>query len=81
MSMSERPGVPMKAPELLRADLKLEVITIPVSDVERAKRFYEQLGWRLDADLANGESFRALQFTPPGSSCSVHIVFGDHRVR
>jgi catechol 2,3-dioxygenase-like lactoylglutathione lyase family enzyme len=76
MSMSERPGVPMKAPELLRADLKLEVITIPVSDVERAKRFYEQLGWRLDADLANGESFRALQFTPPGSSCSVHIGKG-----
>lgn len=76
MSMSENPGVSMGVPEPSSSDFKLEVITIPVSDVERAKRFYEQLGWRLDADLANGESFRVLQFTPPGSSCSVHIGNG-----
>lgn len=52
--------------------LKLEVITLPVSDVERAKQFYESLGWRLDADFAQG-SERVLQFTPPGSDCSIHF--------
>ena len=56
--------------------MKIEVVTIPVSDVERARRFYEKiLGWRLDADVA-GEGFHALQFTPPGSSCSVHVGKG-----
>ena len=64
------------APELRRVDLKLEVVTIPVSDAERAKRFYESLGWRLDADVKKGEAFRVLQFTPPGSSCSVHVAKG-----
>jgi catechol 2,3-dioxygenase-like lactoylglutathione lyase family enzyme len=53
-------------------DLKLEVITIPVSDVDRAKEFYERLGWRLDADFRNGNE-RAIQFTPPGSQCSIHF--------
>lgn len=58
-------------------DMKLEVIDIPVSDVERAKRFYGgDLGWRLDADFAVGENFRAMQFTPPGSSCSIHFGKG-----
>jgi catechol 2,3-dioxygenase-like lactoylglutathione lyase family enzyme len=56
------------------ADLKLEVVILPVSDVERAKRFYESLGWRLDADFASGEDWRGLQMTPPGSPCSV--IFG-----
>jgi len=55
-------------------DTKLEVIVIPVSDVERAKRFYAGLGWRLDGDFATGGGFRVLQFTPPGSPCS--IIFG-----
>ena len=55
-------------------DLKLEVVVIPVSDVDRAKRFYESLGWRLDADFANGEDWRFVQMTPPGSPCSV--MFG-----
>jgi catechol 2,3-dioxygenase-like lactoylglutathione lyase family enzyme len=55
-------------------DLRLEVTVLPVSDVERAKRFYADLGWRLDADLATSESFRVIQFTPPGSQCS--IIFG-----
>jgi len=53
---------------------KLEVVVLPVSDVERAKRFYEKLGWRLDADFSNGKDWRAVQLTPPGSSCSV--IFG-----
>jgi len=55
-------------------DLKLEVVVIPVADVDRAKRFYEGLGWRLDADFANGDNWRLVQMTPPGSPCSV--MFG-----
>jgi catechol 2,3-dioxygenase-like lactoylglutathione lyase family enzyme len=55
-----------------QVDLKLEVITIPVSDLDRAKEFYENLGWRLDADFSDG-SERAVQFTPPGSPCSIHL--------
>jgi len=54
-------------------DLKLEVVTLPVSDVERAKRFYEGLGWRLDADLSDGTTWRAVQMTPVGSPCSIHF--------
>jgi catechol 2,3-dioxygenase-like lactoylglutathione lyase family enzyme len=57
-------------------DMKLEVIVIPVADVDRAKRFYEGLGWRLDADFAAGDDFRVIQFTPPGSACSV--IFGKN---
>jgi catechol 2,3-dioxygenase-like lactoylglutathione lyase family enzyme len=55
-------------------DMKLEVVTIPVSDVDRAKAFYERLGWRIDADIARGDAFRLVQVTPPGSGCS--IAFG-----
>lgn len=55
-------------------DQKLEVIVIPVSDVDRAKAFYVRLGWRLDADFASGDDWRVIQFTPPGSACSV--IFG-----
>jgi catechol 2,3-dioxygenase-like lactoylglutathione lyase family enzyme len=55
-------------------DLKLEVVVIPVSDVDRARRFYESLGWRLDADFASGADWRLVQMTPPGSPCSV--MFG-----
>jgi catechol 2,3-dioxygenase-like lactoylglutathione lyase family enzyme len=57
-------------------DLKLEVVVIPVADVERAKRFYAGLGWRLDADFAIGVEFRVVQFTPPGSACSIHFGTG-----
>jgi catechol 2,3-dioxygenase-like lactoylglutathione lyase family enzyme len=57
-------------------DLKLEVVVIPVSDVDRAKRFYEGLGWRLDADFAGGENWRGVQMTPPGSPCSIHFGKG-----
>jgi catechol 2,3-dioxygenase-like lactoylglutathione lyase family enzyme len=55
-------------------DMKLEVVVLPVSDVDRAKHFYERLGWRQDADFVSGEDFRVVQFTPPGSACS--IIFG-----
>ena len=55
-------------------DLKLEVVVIPVSDVDRAKDFYVRLGWRLDADVVTGEDFRVVQLTPHGSPCS--IIFG-----
>ena len=53
--------------------MNLEVIVIPVSDVDRAKEFYGRLGWRLDADRAAGEEFRLIQFTPPGSGCSIQF--------
>jgi len=54
----------------------LEVVVIPVSDVDRAKCFYRDLGWRLDADIVKGSAFRLLQFTPPGSACSIHFGKG-----
>jgi len=56
-------------------DMKLEVIVLPVSDVDRAKKFYEGLGWRLDGDFS-GDGWRGVQFTPPGSPCSIHIGKG-----
>jgi catechol 2,3-dioxygenase-like lactoylglutathione lyase family enzyme len=56
--------------------MKLEVVVMPVSDVDRAKRFYEKLGWRLDADYASGDDYRVIQFTPPGSASS--IIFGKN---
>ena len=59
-----------------RVDMKLEVVVIPVSDVDRAKEFYTRLGWRLDADFAAGDDWRVIQFTPPGSGCSV--IFGKN---
>ena len=57
-------------------EMKLEVVVIPVSDVDRAKRFYTELGWRLDADFVVGDDFRGVQFTPPGSACSIHFGKG-----
>src|SRR5271156_1520535 len=54
-------------------NMMLEVVVIPVSDVDRAKEFYERIGWRCDIDRSAGEDFRLVQFTPPGSSCSVHF--------
>jgi catechol 2,3-dioxygenase-like lactoylglutathione lyase family enzyme len=56
-----------------RSDMKLEAVVIPVSDVDRAKQFYEKLGWRLDADFPFDNGFRVVQFTPPGSGCSVQF--------
>jgi catechol 2,3-dioxygenase-like lactoylglutathione lyase family enzyme len=57
-----------------KIDMKFEIVVIPVSDIDRAKEFYATLGWRLDADFDNGRDFRVIQFTPPGSGCSV--IFG-----
>jgi catechol 2,3-dioxygenase-like lactoylglutathione lyase family enzyme len=61
------------AASVANADMKLEVVVIPVSDVDRAKEFYSRLGWRLDADRSAGASFRLVQFTPPGSSSSIQF--------
>jgi catechol 2,3-dioxygenase-like lactoylglutathione lyase family enzyme len=63
-----------KAAAANTVEMKLEVIVIPVSDVDRAKRFYRDLGWRLDIDYKDGDDYRVIQFTPPGSGCSV--IFG-----
>ena len=65
-----------EAPRARRVDMKLEVVLIPVSDVDRAKRFYGDLGWRLDAEFVKGDAFRIMQFTPPGSPCSIHFGTG-----
>ena len=64
------------AASVARVDMKLEMVVIPVSDVDRATEFYGRLGWRLDADFAAGDDWRGIQFTPPGSGCS--IIFGKN---
>src|SRR5215203_3068265 len=75
--MSSTPTINDHATRVLNAgmvDLKLEVVAIPVSDIDRAKAFYERLGWTLDADFWIGKDFRAVQLTPPGSPCSIHLA-------
>lgn len=62
--------------EAVSLDMRIEVVVIPVSDVDRAKRFYQLLGWHLDADYVAGEDFRVVQLTPPRSGCSVIIGTG-----
>ena len=57
-------------------EFKLEVVVLPVADVDRAKRFYEGLGWRLDADVAPTDDYRIVQLTPPGSACSIQFGIG-----
>jgi catechol 2,3-dioxygenase-like lactoylglutathione lyase family enzyme len=59
-----------------RVDLKFEVAIVPVADVDRAKAFYTKLGWRVDDDIANGDKFRVVQLTPPGSACSISFGKG-----
>ncbi|WP_246777139.1 VOC family protein [Microvirga sp. VF16] len=77
MSSTQVHDEPATEPPRVRAvDMKLEVIVIPVADVDRAKRFYDGLGWRLDADFVKGEAFRVVQFTPSGSPCSIHFGKG-----
>jgi catechol 2,3-dioxygenase-like lactoylglutathione lyase family enzyme len=77
MSSTEvRSETAIETPRARRVDMKLEVVVIPVADVDRAKRFYTNLGWRLDADFVVGDAFRVVQFTPPGSSCSIHFGTG-----
>jgi catechol 2,3-dioxygenase-like lactoylglutathione lyase family enzyme len=74
MSSVEQKGDPSTdTPGSATTDMKLEVVVIPVSDVDRAKAFYGGLGWRLDADFADGDGFRIVQFTPPGSPCSIQF--------
>jgi catechol 2,3-dioxygenase-like lactoylglutathione lyase family enzyme len=63
------------SPSVKPGEMRLEVVVVPVSDVDRAKHFYESLGWRLDADLAVDDGYRVVQLTPPGSGCS--IIFGE----
>jgi len=75
-STQVRSETAIETPEARGVDMKLEIVVIPVSDVDRAKRFYSKLGWRLDADFAAGDDFRVIQFTPPGSGCSV--IFGKN---
>ncbi len=72
VSSASKPEVP----GALGVDMKLEVVTLPVADVDRAKAFYQSLGWRLDADLPVGENGRVVQFTPPHSQCSIHFGKG-----
>jgi predicted enzyme related to lactoylglutathione lyase len=62
------------SPPVAAGEARLEVVVVPVSDVDRAKGFYASLGWRLDADLAVDDGYRVVQLTPPGSGCS--IIFG-----
>jgi len=77
MSTTEvRSEAAIETPTARTVDMKLEVVVIPVADVDRAKRFYGSLGWRLDADIAGGEDFRVVQFTPPGSLAAIHIGKG-----
>jgi catechol 2,3-dioxygenase-like lactoylglutathione lyase family enzyme len=64
---------PAATPPVNAGEFRLEVVVLPVSDVDRAKEFYASLGWRLDADVARGEDFRLVQFTPPGSGCSIQF--------
>ncbi len=74
--MSSATPARSETPKAGAMDMKFEIVVIPVSDVDRAKRFYGDLGWRLDAEFAAGDDFRVIQFTPPGSGCSV--IFGKN---
>jgi catechol 2,3-dioxygenase-like lactoylglutathione lyase family enzyme len=76
MSTVDRQSAPGGSPSSEPADLKLEAVVIPVADADRSKAFYAALGWRLDADFSFDNGFRVVQFTPPGSQCSVQ--FGTH---
>ena len=74
-SVGEQSASEAGSPPVTPGEMRLEVVVVPVSDVDRAKRFYEgSLGWRLDADLAVDDGYRVVQVTPPGSGCS--IIFG-----
>src|SRR5512133_2892277 len=75
-STQVRSETAIETPRARTADMKLEVVVIPVSDVDRAKEIYGSLGWRLDADFAAGGDWRVIQFPPPGSGCSV--IFGKN---
>lgn len=69
-------AVPASETSVAPVNMKFEIVVLPVSDADRAKEFYAKLGWRLDADYAHEHDFRVIQFTPPGSGCS--IIFGKN---
>ena len=71
--MSTEPALGNRKTSTRKIDMKLEVVVVPVSDVERAKEFYGRLGWRLDADFRFDNGFRIVQFTPPGAGCSIQF--------
>ena len=75
-STDERTASSRETSELSPIDMALEVVTVPVSDVDRAKRFYQSLGWRLDIDLVVSDQIRNVQMTPPHSQCSIHFGKG-----
>jgi catechol 2,3-dioxygenase-like lactoylglutathione lyase family enzyme len=75
-STGANPETSTEVPEVGTTDMALEVVTVPVSDVDRAKRFYQSLGWRLDIDLAVSDDLRLVQMTPPHSQCSIHFGKG-----
>jgi len=75
VSTVESSGTAAGSPPVQPGEMRLEVVVIPVRDVDRAKQFYEGLGWRLDADLPVEDGYRVVQLTPPGSGCS--IIFGE----
>lgn len=77
MSSTDVSGKTGQAESALGVDMNLEVVTLPVADVDRAKAFYQSLGWRLDIDLVISDKVRSVQFTPPHSGCS--IQFGKGR--
>ena len=76
MTMTEERNETMVRVPARAIDMKLEIVVIPVSDVDRAKAFYASLGWRVDADFTADDDYRVIQFTPPGSGCSV--IFGNN---
>jgi catechol 2,3-dioxygenase-like lactoylglutathione lyase family enzyme len=76
MSTQTENNTDVSAAAMVPVETKLEVVVIPVSDVDRAKRFYLGLGWRLDADFPGANGFRVVQVTPPGSPCSIHFGNG-----
>jgi catechol 2,3-dioxygenase-like lactoylglutathione lyase family enzyme len=77
MASTDPGSEPPNAPEdALGVDMKLEVVTLPVADVDRSKRFYQSHGWRLDIDLVISDQLRTVQFTPPHSECSIHFGKG-----
>jgi catechol 2,3-dioxygenase-like lactoylglutathione lyase family enzyme len=76
MSTEVRNEASILSPEAVPLDMRIEVVVVPVSDVDRAKHFYQSLGWRLDADYIAGDDFRVVQLTPPGSACSIIVGTG-----
>ncbi|MFD5721604.1 VOC family protein [Streptomyces sp. NPDC127036] len=74
-SVEAGPSESAGTPPVQAGEMRLEVVIVPVADVDRALQFYESLGWRLDANLTVEDGYRVVQFTPPGSLCS--IIFGE----